>query len=172
MNLTATFYQVYETMNTTFNGVQEFNTALQAIIGDYTLDATIKEDLIKSSTIAATKGLNNFKETFENSLFSKSSAVTAVQKKVRSRRTAFKSSMKKAKAGIQKYGTAENVAKASKAALGAAKGISKFLSARQPDGSIDKKAVIGGVLDVVDAIATFLPPPASIVTGISIIFDV
>ena len=39
------------------------------------------------------------------------------------------------------------------------------MSAKKSDGSLDEKKVVGGVLDVIDTIATFIPPPAGIITG-------
>ena len=170
-------------------GVKKLNADFQDVIKKSGLDAKDQKDLIKSTNEAAAKAqcyrsrsrsysrsgtmcinLKSFKSYVESSVMSKSSAETAKQQKISSRRTAFKAGLGKAKNGIKKYGSAESVAKASRAAAGAARGISMFMSARKPDGSIDEKAVVGGVLDVVDSIATFLPPPASIITGISKLF--
>ena len=170
----------------TLAGVNKLNANFQDVIKKSGLDVKDQKDLIKSTNEAAAtahcsrraydrsgtmcKGPKSFKSSVESSVMSKSSAATAKQQKISSRRTAFKAGLGKAKNGIKKYGSAESVAKASRAAAGAARGISMFMSARKPDGSIDEKAVVGGVLDVVDSIATFLPPPASIITGISIFF--
>ena len=97
-------------------------------------------------------------------LFIKSKTAATVTK-VRRRKLALKAKFAKVKNGIKTMGNAENVAKAARAAGKAATGLSKFITARKSDGSIDEKKVIGGVLDVVDSVASFLPPPASIITG-------
>ena len=165
--------------------VDKLNANFQNVIEKSDLDVKDKKELKESTNLAAVskgpkgkestnlasnKGPKGFKSSVESLVMRKVSATTALQRKISSRRTTFKASMGKVKAGIEKYGSAGNVAKASYAAAGAAKGISKFISARNPDGSIDEKAVIGGVLDVADSIAQFLPPPISLITGISILF--
>ena len=150
---------------TTLAGVNKLNADFQEVIQKSDLSAKDKADLVKSTNNAAAKGPNGFKNSVESAVLSKSSETTAKKRKITSRRVAFKASISKAKKGVKKYGSAGSMAKASRAAAGAARGISKFMSARKPDGSIDEKKVVGGVLDVVDTIATFLPPPASIITG-------
>ena len=72
------------------------------------------------------------------------------------------------KDGIQKFGTAENLAKASGAASSAASAISKFASAKKDDGSIDVEQIASGVMDVVDTVANFLPDPIAIFAGKSV----
>ena len=158
----------------TLAGVNKLNANFQDVIQKSDLPPKDKIELKKSINEAAGKAMNagagkgpqNFKNSVESAVLSKRGENTAKQRKISSRRAAFQASMGKAKNGIKKYGSAGSMAKASRAAAGAARGISKFMSARKPDGSIDEKKVVGGVLDVVDTIATFLPPPASIITGI------
>ena len=72
----------------------------------------------------------------------------------------------KVKDSVKKYATVENIAKASKAASAGASALSKFLTA-EVNGTIDGVKVVSGSLDVVDAIAAYLPPPASIFSGTS-----
>ena len=84
---------------------------------------------------------------------------------LRQRRDAMKAKFVEVKDGIKSMSTTQKVAKASRAAGVAAKGLSKFMTAKKKDGSIDASKVVGGVLDLVDSVASFLPPPISIITG-------
>ena len=90
---------------------------------------------------------------------------TSVLTKVMQRRDALKAKFVEIKDGIKSMSTTEKVAKASRALGVAAKGLSKFMAAKKKDGSIDASKVVGGVLDLVDSVASFLPPPISIITG-------
>ena len=148
----------------TLAGVNKLNAEFQNQIQNSNLDEKDKKEL-KAAAKKATKDPKRFKTIVETKIMSKQSKVTAQKEKVVARKAAFKANMKKVKTGMKSVGSAGNVAKASRAISRGASGISKFMSAKNPDGSLDEKKIISGVLDVVDGLATFLPAPASIVTG-------
>ena len=157
----------------TLAGVNKVNQEFQELIKKSDLDAKEKKELSTSVNEAAKKDPKKFRTFVESKIIADKSKASAKKEQVIKREISFKSAVGKVKKGMKTVGSAGNVAKASRALAGGARGLSKFLTAKKPDGSIDEKKVIGGVIDVVDSIATFLPPPASIVTGtISAIFGI
>ena len=90
----------------------------------------------------------------------------SMKDKILNKQAVVKKAMVNLKSRVKAVGTSENIAKGSKAVGGVLKAVGKFSNAQRSDGSIDEKQVISGVLDIVDGISAFLPPPASAVTGI------
>ena len=125
-----------------------------------------KKDLQKDADDAAKSGkLKNFRAIISAKVLAKRARERAKQGKIQKKRIAFKAKMVQMKNGLKAIGTPGNIGKASFALAGGAKGLSKFMTARRPDGSIDEKQVIGGVLDVIHGLSTFLPAPGTVVTG-------
>ena len=74
--------------------------------------------------------------------------------------------------GLKSMSKTERLTKTITCLSGIASAIGKF-QAKNEDGSPNALKIVGGVLDITNSIATFLPPPASIITGtISGIFSI
>ena len=130
------------------------------------IDEEDKKDLQKDADEAAKSGkVKDFRAIITAKILAKKARERAKQNKISRKRVVFKATVRKMKNGLKAVGTPGNIGKASFALAGGAKGVSKFMSARSPDGSVDEKKVIGGVLDVVYGLSTFLPPPATVVSG-------
>ena len=155
------------------NKVIQMNEGLQNLLDKSHLDDKTKEEIKQSANDAIKDGTKEDPKRFENSVESKIKEKQAtkdtVAKKIGKKRAAFSKGIKKVKAGVKKYGSPGSLAKASRAAASGTRALSKFLSAEKEDGSIDATKIVGGVLDVVDTLATFAPPPLSIITGMQLI---
>ena len=161
----------------TLSGVNQMNQKLQNLLDTSPIDDKTKEE-IKQSANSAVKDAGKdgakvdpkkFETSVESAVKEKQAAKETAAKKIGKRKAAFSKGIGKVKAGVKKYGSAASLAKASRAAASGARALSKFLSAENPDGSIDATKIVGGVLDVVDTLATFAPPPLSIITGMQLI---
>ena len=150
-------------------GVNKLNADFQAKIKDSGLDESTKKELSKASNDAANKSPTHFKASVESAVKVQQASKDEVRKSVSKRKLAFKSGINKARNGIKKYGSAASMAKASRAAGTGIRAIAKLSQVTKPNGDIDEMKLAGGILDVVDCIATFLPAPASIITGSSYI---
>ena len=123
-----------------------------------------KDELKEKADEAAKKDPKNFKRVVSAHIFSKRATALAKEKKLNSRKIAFKATIGKAKSGLKSVGSMDNAAKASVALGGGLRGISKIMAGTK-DGDVDPKAIAMGVLDVVDGLSAFLPSPASVITG-------
>ena len=150
--------------------VEEASKNFQEKVQSSELDEKDKEDLKEACKEAVEKNPKGFKNAVRSIILAKRAISTAKSNKISERKAAFKEKMAKVKTGLKSVGSADNIGKASVALSGAASGVSKFLSARKEDGSIDEKQVITGVIDVVDGLSAFAPAPASVVTGDFIYF--
>ena len=84
----------------------------------------------------------------------------------------LKSELKSTKSGIRAMSKTEAVYKSSKALSSVVAAVRKFSSTNE-DGSPNAVMIVSGVGDIANAIATFLPPPATIITGVfSSVLDV
>ena len=150
----------------TLSEVKKINQQLQDDIKNSGLDDTEKKELLASSNVAAKKDPSRFRTFVESKIKSKQARAVAKRAQVLKKKIAFKANMGKVKKGMKTVGKAGNVAKASAALAGGASALSDFMSCKNPDGSIDGKKLAKGVLGAVGAISTFLPAPASVVTGL------
>ena len=159
------------------NKVIQMNEGLQNLLDKSHLDDKTKEEIKQSANDAAKDGTKDgtkvdpkkFENAVESKIKEKQATKDTVAKKIGKKRAAFSKGIKKVKAGVKKYGSPGSLAKASRAAASGTRALSKFLSAEKEDGSIDATKIVGGVLDVVDTLATFAPPPLSIITGMQLI---
>ena len=162
------------------NKVIQMNEGLQNLLDKSPLDDKTKEEIKQSANDAAKDGTKDgtkdgkvdpkkFENAVESKIKEKQATKETVAEKIGKKKAAFSKGIKKVKAGVKKYGSPGSVAKASRAAASGTRALSKFLTAEKDDGSIDATKIVGGVLDVVDTLATFAPPPLSIITGMQLI---
>ena len=143
----------------------DLNENFQKQLLNSNIDDDDKEDLKKAADQASKSKPKTFKNAIKAQIFALRAKTISKDRSISSRKNAFKAKIGKVKDGLKSVGSMDNVAKATVALAGGARGLSKFMAARNPDGSIDPKQVVGGVIDVVDGIAAFLPAPASVITG-------
>ena len=77
----------------------------------------------------------------------------------------LKSELRSTKSGIRAMSKTEAAYKSSKALSSVVAAVRKFSSTNE-DGSPNAVMIVSGVGDIANAIATFLPPPATIITGV------
>ena len=80
---------------------------------------------------------------------------------IRAKRDNFKADIQNARKSAKFAG---RVAKASQAMSGSLAGIGKIVGGATAK-PVDEMAIVSGVLGIVDTIAQFMPPPASMITG-------
>ena len=153
----------------TLSGVNQMNQKLQSLLDTSSIDDKTKEEIKQSANDAAKVDPKKFENSVESAVKEKQATKETAAKKIGKRKAAFSKGIRKVKAGVKKYGSPGSLAKASRAAASGARALSKFLSAEDSDGNVDPTKIVGGVLDVVDTLATFAPPPISIITGMQLI---
>ena len=122
----------------------------------------MKNQVEKSSTFnpAILTSLHEMKEQTEQELATR----RRQSQKEKSAWEQSKVELKAWKTGVQSMSKTEALSKSSSAAGALWGAIGKF-RATKDDGSPDELKIVSGVSDIANAIAEFLPPPASVVTG-------
>ena len=84
--------------------------------------------------------------------------------KKKGKRERLKAGFKSWKNGLKSMSKMEQISKSASAVASVLRAVDKF-GAKNPDGSPNAIEIVSGVTDIANTVATFLPPPASAVTG-------
>ena len=127
------------------------------------LDKVTKQNL-KDSAKVAVKNPSRFRTAVKSVVRNRREQMVKKEESIRVKRDNFKADIQNARKSAKFAG---RVAKASQAMSGSVAGIGKIVGGATSK-PVDEMAIISGVLDIVDTIAQFMPPPASMVTGMYI----
>ena len=130
------------------------------------LDKVTKHNLKNSAKVAA-KNPSRFRTAVNTAVKVRNEQMVEKEKSIRTKRDNFKADIQNARKSAKFAG---RVAKASQAMSGSLAGIGQIVGGATAK-PVDEMAIIGGVLSIVDTIAQFMPPPASMVTGMNIILN-
>ena len=130
------------------------------------LDKVTKQNL-KDSAKVAVKNPSRFRTAVKSVVRNRREQMVKKEESIRVKRDNFKADIQNARKSAKFAG---RVAKASQAMSGSVAGIGKIVGGATSK-PVDEMAIISGVLDIVDTIAQFMPPPASMVTGMYITWN-
>ena len=89
-----------------------------------------------------------------------------VSKEIKKKRGHVETYLKRARRGWRGMTSTDKLEKGTAVLGSLSSGISKFVSVNGEDKLKDAGMIVSGVLDIVGAATEFLPPPASLVTGV------
>ena len=130
------------------------------------LDKVTKQNL-KDSAKVAVKNPSRFRTAVTSVVKVRKEQMMKKEESIRVKRDNFKTDIQNARKSAKFAG---RVAKASQAMSGGIAGIGQIVGGATSN-PVDEMAIVSGVLGIVDTIAQFLPPPASMITGMFITWN-